>query len=232
MPSICPVCTKLCFSSQNLVECTKCKNWVHHGNRLKCSGMTDSEFNAHKLDEFKPFECDNCVSLRVSSENNSIFVKLPFPIECEDNIFGKPQITSKPDVLSLSPNQLKKFVKQCEEISNYVTKSNESENDQITSLVNSKYHDIKQFNKIKYDKKSSFGLFHTNIASLNAHVDDLRDLLARLPFGFDVSRNIRSNKTKHLLTTLAFKAIANLFLSQQELRAEEQVSIYMKNTIS
>ena len=199
MPSICPVCTKLCFSSQNFVECTKCKNWVHHGNRLKCSGMTDSEFDAHKLDEFKPFECDNCVSLRVSSENNSIFVKLPFPIECEDNIFGKPQITSKPDVLSLSPNQLKKFVKQCEEISNYVTKSNESENDQITSLVNSKYHDIKQFNKIKYDKKSSFGLFHTNIASLNAHVDDLRDLLARLPFDFDVigitEHKIKQDKT-------------------------------------
>ena len=161
--------------------------------------MTDSEFDAHKLDEFKPFECDNCVSLRVSSENNSIFVKLPFPIECEDNIFGKPQITSKPDVLSLSPNQLKKFVKQCEEISNYVTKSNESENDQITSLVNSKYHDIKQFNKIKYDKKSSFGLFHTNIASLNAHVDDLRDLLARLPFDFDVigitEHKIKQDKT-------------------------------------
>lgn len=186
MPSICPVCSKSCFSYQNVVECTSCKNWVHHGNRLKCSGLTDYEFQEHSVDEFKPFECDHCISLRISRENNSVFIKLPFPVECEGNIFGKPSPAPKPDVSSMSPEQLKKFVKQCDDIKNFVTKSNESENDQLSTTTNSQYYDIKKFNKTKIDKKSSFGIFHVNIASLNAHIDDLREVLTRLDFDFDV----------------------------------------------
>ena len=186
MPSICPVFSKNCYPSQNIVECTLCRKWVHHGNRLKCSGLTDFEFQEHTLDEFKPFECDHCIGVRVASENNSICVQLPFPVECDENIFGKPPPTPKPDVLSMSPEQLKKFVKQCDEIKDYVTKSNDSENDQLTNCINSQYYDIKKFKKTKIDKNSSLGLFHTNIASLNAHIDDLRDLLSRLDFTFDV----------------------------------------------
>ena len=169
MPSICPVCSK--HSSQNVVACSNCKKWIHHGNRLKCSGLTDVEFQEHCLDEFKPFECDYCVSLRISHENNSIFMKLPFLVECEENIFGKPPPTPKPDVTSMSPEQLKKFVKQCEEIKNCVTKSNEEENDQLSLTINSQYYDIKKFNKTKIDKKSRFGLFPVNIASINLHID-------------------------------------------------------------
>ena len=40
--------------------------------------------------------------------------------------------------------------------------------------------------KHKIWQKSSFGLFHANIASLNLHIDDLRDLLGQLDFSFDV----------------------------------------------
>ena len=116
--------------------------------------MTDIEFQEHSLDEFKPFECDYCLSLRISLENNSIFVKFPFPVECKENIFGQPLPIPKPDVTSMSPEQLKKFVKQCDEINNLVTKSNEEDN-QLTSTINSQYYDIKKFNKTKIDKKSS-----------------------------------------------------------------------------
>ena len=149
MPSICPVCSKSCHSSQNLVECSTCKRWIHHGNRLKCSGLTDVEYHEHALDEFKPFECDYCVSLRISQENNSIFVRLPFPVECEGNIFGKPTPLPKPDVSSMTPEQLKKFVKQCDEIKNFVTKSSESENEQLSTTINSQYYDIKKIQQNK-----------------------------------------------------------------------------------
>ena len=52
--------------------------------------------------------------------------------------------------------------------------------------MNSKYYDIKQLNKLKHDKESSFGLLHVNIASLNAHIDDLRTLLSRLKPELDI----------------------------------------------
>ena len=186
MPSICPVCSKSCFSSQNVIECTSCRKWVHHGNRLKCSSMTDGEFKEHVSNEFRLFECDHCVAMRVAKENNAIFVRLPSPVECDENVFGKPPPSPKPDVLSMSPDQLKKFLKQCDEIKDYVSKSNDLDDDHLSTSVNSQYYSIKKFRNKKIDQKSSFGLFHANIASLNAHVDDLRDLLGRLDFSFDV----------------------------------------------
>ena len=185
MPHVCPVCSKNCHSSQNWLECTFCLKWVHHGNRLQCSGLTDTEFAEHKADELKPFECDHCISERNAKINNEIFIRLPFPIECEGNIFGRPAAKPKPDVSSMTPDQLKKFVSQCNLIESQL--KNEDEDEEIfSSLVNSQYYDIKKFNSIKYDKPSSLSLMHVNIASLNAHIDDLKTALSRLKTNFDI----------------------------------------------
>ena len=147
MPYICPVCTKGCYTSQNWLECTLCKKWVHHGNRLQCSGLTDIEFEEHKSDELKPFECDHCISEKISRAHNEIFIRLPFPIECEGNIFGKPDPKPQPDVTSMTPAQLKKFIDQCNAIENQL-KSDEDENDEIfSSLVQSQYYDVKNSTK-------------------------------------------------------------------------------------
>ena len=147
MPHICPVCTKGCYTSQNWLECTLCKKWVHHGNRLQCSGLTDIEFEEHKSDELKPFECDHCISEKISRAHNEIFIRLPFPIECEGNIFGKPDPKPQPDVTSMTPAQLKKFIDQCNAIENQL-KSDEDENDEIfSSLVQSQYYDVKNSTK-------------------------------------------------------------------------------------
>ena len=118
MVYICPVCSKNVYNYQNCIQCDSCNKWVHHGNRLQCSGLTEEEFIEHQIEEFKLFECDHCVSEHIAKENNSVFISLPFPVECEDNIFGKPKPTQKPDISSMNPVQLKKFVQQCEQIEN------------------------------------------------------------------------------------------------------------------
>ena len=186
MPFICPVCTKAYYPSQNCLECTSCNKWVHHGNRLHCSGLTDAEFDLHKSNCDIPFECDHCVSERIAKVNNDVFTRLPFPIECEENVFGKPEPKSKPDVTSMTQEQLKKFVKQCKEIDNQLNSDNDENDEIFSSVVNSQYYDIKKFNALKPDKQSSFSLMHVNIASLNAHIDDLRTVLSRLKHSFDV----------------------------------------------
>ena len=200
MPYICPVCSKKYHpQSQNCLQCNTCEGWVHHDNRLKCSGLTDTEFEEHMKDEFKPFECDHCVALKIAEENRSIFVQLPFPVECEGNIFGKPAEKMRPDISSLTPEQLRKHVKNCDAIQDQLDTAKDDDDKLVSTLVNSKYYDIKKFNKIRFDKKSKFGLFHVNIASLNAHVDDLRTVLSRLNFDFDVigisEHKIRKNTT-------------------------------------
>ena len=59
----------------------------------------------------------------------------------------------------------------------YHAKDRSTKPDLVSSLVNSQYYDMKKSNSIKLDKSSSFSLMHVNIASLNAHIDDLRNVL-------------------------------------------------------
>ena len=73
MPVTCPVCSKGLYSYQSRIECTSCQGWVHHDNRLKCSGLTDSEFDEHVKNQDKLYECDYCVGLKIAKENNSVF---------------------------------------------------------------------------------------------------------------------------------------------------------------
>ena len=202
MPYTCPVCDKKWYHYQKSLHCNTCQNWVHHGNKLGCSGLTDAEFNEHVMDDYKFFECDHCVAERIAKINHSSLIKLPFPIECEGNIFGKPEIKKKNDVESLSPSDLKKFVRQCELINNQLENDDEfDEIDEINAtMVNSKYYDFKKLNALKPDK-NSFGFFHANIASLNAHFDDLQDVLSRLKIEFDVI-GISEHKIKKEFTTL------------------------------
>ena len=48
---------------------------------------------------------------------------------------------------------------------------------------------------LKHDKSSSFGFLHVYIATLNAHIDNLKTVLARIIFGFDII-GISEHKTK------------------------------------
>ena len=178
MPYICPVCSKNFYpQSQNCLQCDTCKGWVHHDNRLKCSGLTDAEFAEHMNDEFKPFECDHCVGVKIAKENGTVFAQLSFVVECEGNIFGKPVEKSRPDISSMSPAQLKKFMKNCDAIQEQLDTTRDDDEKLVSTLVNSKYYELNKFNKVRFDKKSKFGLMHVNIASLNLHVDDLRTVL-------------------------------------------------------
>ena len=161
MPPKCPVCSKFLYSYQNRIQCGTCFGWVHHGNRLKCSSLTDSEFQEHVDDIYKPFECDHCVSELISKNNNSVFQSLPFPVECEENIFGKPtEIKRKPDISTMTTSELNKFVKQCQNIKKQFNPSVdiEEEDEFFNSMIDSDYYSINKFNKLKPDKTYSFGV--------------------------------------------------------------------------
>ena len=187
MPHICPVCTKQWYNYQKCLQCSSCQGWVHHGNRLNCSGLTDAEFQLHVDEEFKPFDCDHCINERNARNSRATFERLPFTHESDINIFNAPTINQRPDINSLSPVDLRKFISQCKSIQDQINLSHdESEDDIFSTQVNSKYYNIKQFNALKPDTSSSFSFMHVNIASLNAHIDDLKTVLARLKFNLDV----------------------------------------------
>ena len=77
-------------------------------------------------------------------------MRLPFPVECAGNIFGKPVEKARPDISSISPDQVKKIVKQCDIIRNQLHDAQEENDEIVSTLVNSNYYDINKFNKIKH----------------------------------------------------------------------------------
>ena len=75
---------------------------------------------------------------------------------------------------------LKLFTTKCNSIE---TPFNDSDH---PVFINSKYHDIKDFNKLNINKNSSLAILHLNIASLNKHFEDLRNFLSLLRHSFDI----------------------------------------------
>ena len=98
------------------------------------------------------------------------------------NVLGKSDFVSE-DVLLIPSKDISKFTTQCETISESFEKD---EDENFPVRIESKYYDINQLNLTKPDLPSSFGLFHVNIASLNAHIDDLKLILSLLNYKFDV----------------------------------------------
>ena len=174
MSYFCPNCSKKWYHGQASIQCSSCQEWIHHNNRLNCSGLTDTEFDSHCNNNNKLYSCDSCLS----KHNARTFAWLPFADHDIDE-------SKKSDVRSMNPGELKDFIAHCDSVSRLVDLDADDLHEIITQ-VNSNYFDIDQLNSSKLDLHSSFGLFHVNIASLNAHIDDLGSVLSRMMFNFDI----------------------------------------------
>ena len=60
------------------------------------------------------------------------------------------------------------------------------EDDISSNPINCKYFNIDDFCSSNFDSSSSFSIFHMNIASLNAHFDELTAMLNLLNFNFSI----------------------------------------------
>ena len=190
MPDICPVCAKTCRTNQRQIECSSCNCWIHHGNRLNCSGLTETEFALHSNDDNKFFECDNCIA----GDTLKTFSHLP-QFDSSVNIFSSannnnlPSVTESIDspvnIFSSAKNNHKEFISKCSRIENFLNISDHVDDD-LLSAINSKYHDVDEFNSLEIDVSSSFNLCHVNIASLDNHIGDLRLVLSRIEHKFDI----------------------------------------------
>ena len=74
---------------------------------------------------------------------------------------------------------------QDENLNSFFTETPFNNSDHLVS-IDSKYHDINDFNKFNINKNSSFATLHLNIASLSKHFDDLQNFLFLLKHSFDI----------------------------------------------
>ena len=63
---------------------------------------------------------------------------------------------------------------------------NSDDDDEFGNIASKcKYFSLDEFKKERFDSKKQFSLFHLNIHSIQAHIQELRDLLVLIDFDFD-----------------------------------------------
>ena len=130
MPDICPVCSKPYRNGQKSIQCSTCNGWVHHKNRLNCSGITDVEFELHNNDENKIFECDSCTAALTIKT----FAHLP---QFESPIFNEP-LEPPVNIFTSAKANHKDFLDKCSKIDNFLNISNHVDED-VLPAVNSRF---------------------------------------------------------------------------------------------
>ena len=199
---------------------------MHHNNRNNCSCLTNFEFKLHCDDDSKYWECDNCCSESI--------LTLPFSHLEENNWFNFNEIHTKQscDNFNIITADANDFVLQCDSIHNLINSEIDDE-DILSTHVNSKYYDIDQINSLKTDLSSSFGMFHVNIASLNLHIDDLKQILSLLNYKFDI---IGISEHKILKDTLPSNNILipgyNEFIFEPKETTHGGTGFYIKDNIN
>ena len=98
----------------------------------------------------------------------------PFPFnDMNENDFFLSNFsgdTVSDDVNLVLNRDLLQFTVECDKINSHF---DNDEDPNLPQIIDFNYCDINEFNSIKIDKPSSFGIFHMHIASLNKHIDDL-----------------------------------------------------------
>ena len=174
----CPICYKKITKVHTFLSCSSCNSLIHQNSKNNCTGLTDTEFNANKIGN-SSWQCELCYSKPLFS--------LPFAdLDDHDWLAFNEDYTKtlSNDVHIPNSLEIKNYVTQCEFVNDVINSDTQNEN--LPIPVNSKYYDIKELNSLDVDSQSAFGLFHVNIASLNKHIDDLKYILSKVNFNFDV----------------------------------------------
>ena len=126
MPDICPVCSKPWRNGQKSIQCSTCDGWVHHNNRLNCSGITNTEFESHNNDETKIFECDNCITTLTIKT----FAHLP---QLDSPIFN--ELSESPvNIFTSAKNNHKDFIDKCSNTDNFLNITDHVDDDLLNKF--------------------------------------------------------------------------------------------------
>ena len=166
---LCSVCDKNCNINEDVIFCTHCDHWVYR----KCNATSKQECTrlSNEPDD-APFQCLLCI-MKESSQIFSFF------------------FLRKSNLLDLNgidlPSQLKllKCYDFKSRLTNMPSLHDFDMDENLIHTVNSDYYDIITFPKTM-KTKDCCSLFHVNLRSLSAHIDEMQALLTALKLRFDV----------------------------------------------
>ena len=182
----CSICDKKLIMPNKGIPCTNCKCLVH----VKCTNIKhiSKEYHTFKGN----WQCSACIktkfaftdidnkNLKENSFNSNILLNRKY----------KSKITIEEELkLMLSHSKQSNWHSYSHPNINETFNITSDEIDQFNCIKpNFMYYDVEKFNKLQksWQNHNKLGIFHTNICSLQANIEDMEDLLVDLGFSFDI----------------------------------------------
>ena len=183
--NICSICDKKVFKPSFGLPCTNCNKIIH----IKCSKpkITSKSFHMFRGN----WQCRTCL------HDKFVFSGIE-DIELENLTFNSNVSENSTKFKAHTPidDKLKLLLSYKNEGSWYAYSHPNLTQDFICNELDSfaelkpefKYYEIDQFckSKVIWEKQKHFGIFHTNICSLQANIDQMEDLLVDLSYKFEI----------------------------------------------
>ena len=167
--SPCVICHKWVNNNHRALQCDNCHLWIHY----RCNGLTFDEYQRLQLN-MKVWFCKTCIT--------DIF---PFTSLDEFEFDTLLHSERPPDIELLPPPPPPLDIMS--KISGLSNLDNSGIESNIPNPINSMYYYPSDFQKLNLSSSSTyFSLFHINLNSLDAHLDDLQTTLASLNFPFHI----------------------------------------------
>ena len=182
----CVVCNKNVLSNQNGITCDMCDKWCHR----KCDAMSLERYKYYEKNQNNPEVTWYCMYCTMKFNHQHI----PFTL-CDDN-----------DLVNYNDSDSMKFCESLptlEEIyiaSNFSSFPKPMEEASLPSNLNSKYHSVRDFQKLKIQK--NFNIFHANINGLESKFDTLETFLGGQLLQW---MSLQYQKLQKMLITLSLK---------------------------
>ena len=169
----CSICLKAVASNHRALFCNCCEKWVH----IKCNFISPAKYNELiEEDDEEPWLCFNCIGEAMPYQNLDNLDMLLCDVSATD---------TNEDELELLDVRLGQREKDLiKEISELILINQNLDPDEI--YHNCEYYEPEKFIKKRFKDTDYFSSFHLNIASLQAHIDELKVALKVLNFSFDV----------------------------------------------
>ena len=209
----CSVCDKNCNINQEAIFCTHCDQWVHR----KCNATSKQEYTrlSNEPDD-APFQCLLCNM----KDNSQIF---PFFFLDKSNLLDLNGIDLPSQLKLLESYDFKSKLTNMPSLHDFDMDEN------LIHKVNSDYYDIITFPKTM-KTKDCFSLFHVNLRSLSAHIDEMQALPTALKLRFDV---IGVSETKEQAGGFLKNVTLNGYVlhSQHSSSSAGGVALYVKENL-
>ena len=176
----CAICNKSVQKNQNAITCDKCGKWCHR----KCDAMSPELYQYYVDNQDNPHITWQCLYCTMQFYHQHI----PFTLSDEHEV----EMINSTDTMQFCENL--PTLEEIYETSKFSTFPKPMEEASLPSNLNSKYHSVRDFQKLKIQKK--INIFHANVNGLESKFDNLHTFLSGSNSAMDVIAITETSENK------------------------------------